>query len=181
MRDKPLMALIRQSLRDGLSRLGRDTVAVRQSFLPVPLPSDGGPALYLCKTADRRRGSPARTSRWDGDLGVMVNTDVVSLETTFRVTAQVTEGLGDADDLGDMAADTPSDLLKLAATVMQSTEFMTLLQAQDVGILAIADLPLQYGTDMGALPYFDATVTHRDLSIWTAPAAMTVQRKAKIV
>lgn len=172
MKDNALAILIRSALLSGLTEQGKTAIAVKQGYQPTQQGAESGAALYFHKTTDRRRGAPSRVSKWDEAQSAMVHTETVAMETAYQWNATVPGS-------PDLAAMTAADLLKLGAAIMQGDTFMGALRAQSVGILAVPSLTntpiLNDRQQWEYVPSFDLTVTHRDVTTWTAPVVQAVE------
>ena len=173
MQDNALIALLIATIRDGLTAQGRTGIAVKQSYQPTQQGANSGPAVYVHKVMDRRRGTPGKSAKWDATTQRMIQTEVEVLETAYQVQALARQ------DPADITAPTAADLLRLVSSVLQSDYALSRLRASDVGILNIPSLTntptLNDKQVWEFAPLLEFTVTHQEITVWTTPAATGIE------
>lgn len=167
MRDNALIILVRTAL---LARLESQGILVegKQSNQPTTQGIPSGPTLFFTKILDRRYGHPQRTDEWDEDEQVFRHIESQAMETTIQFAAIAPQNPGDDTEM------TTADILKAGAAALQSDVVLSILRAEDVGVLRVADIRNGYAIDdkdqFQANPTFDVVFTHRDTTIDSVPA-----------
>lgn len=173
MQDNALIALLIATLRAGLDAQGCTDVAIKQSYQPTQQGANSGPAVYVHKVMDRRRGTPGKSAKWDVATQQMIQTEVAVLETAYQAQALARQ------DPADTTAPTAADLLRLVSSVLQSDYALARLRASDVGILNIPSLTntptLNDNQVWEFAPLLEFTVTHHEITVWTTPAAIGIE------
>lgn len=157
MNDIQLAIEIRAALLAGLTDIGVTGVEVIASYQPTAQGKDSGPAIYFFKVGDSPSGwqyrGPVKVT------GATKMAEMRNIDTTFQFMARVT------NNPNDLTARTASDLLNMAAMVLQSSSTKRVLQSKGIGGLVIGELRNPYFVNASdrfeASPSFDFTVTHR--------------------
>lgn len=173
MNDNAFLALIIPVLGGGLLDAGVSGIKVKQSYQPTQQGAESGPAAYLHKIGDVRRGSAAVSERWDAGQSAMIRTETQQMETTWQMDARVPQNPADETAL------TPADVVNAAAMVMASRSVREVLTANGLGILRITDVRNPFNTDdsdrQAAAPSFDFTITHEQVLTTTVPTVETTE------
>lgn len=168
MTDNDLIRLFRPMLITGMARYGVADIEVMQNYQPTQQGRATGRGLYFHSVHDHRHGSAMESNEWNAALGRMDRTVTQAMETTFQIDIIVNE----TDVL------TAADVGKIAAAVMQNSEFREGLAAEKVAILRIGDVrntPVVNDRDQFEFnPSFDAIITHNDIFQTVAPVIETV-------
>jgi hypothetical protein len=167
MLDNAFIALLLTTIISGESAAGIGGTPVKQAFQPTMQGANTQPTAYLYKLGDRRIGYVARTDQWDSVNNVMVHTETQQYATTFQFSALATQNPATPTQY------TASDILNLIASILQSSVTIATLEAQDVGILHIADVRNTYFLDdrqqNEAAPSMDVTLTHKQVITTQTP------------
>jgi hypothetical protein len=171
MRDNALYDLLCQAALAGLKARGWPRVAVRQSFQPEQQGRASATTLYLTKIADRRHGSPAIRAVYDPEDGRIVRREIQVIESTFQITALISER---KPRKNDQAEATAADLLKTAAAILQGEDFRAAIFKEGVQVLRVQEIrnpPFSNDRDRFEFsPSFDAVFTHHDVFTARDPA-----------
>ena len=141
MNDNDLIKLFRPIIRDGLLAQNYPNVKILQSNQPTQQGVTTTPTLYFFKVMDHLRGSPQRKDVYDSSIQAMRHTDVQVYETTFQISALVTQDPADTNQI------TASDLVNVVAAILQSDYAIAQLLTQNVQILKIMDVRNPYFVD----------------------------------
>ena len=159
MLDNALFALIRSVLLAGLSSRGYSGIAVKQAYQPIQQGADESAFISVFKSSDKRMGF----------LGVSEDStrEEVEYYTTFQVSALVKQ---QATEPPDLTALTSSDLVCIAADILQSEQAITQMIQANVGILRIDSTINQFFTDdkgqYQSIPNFNFVLAHvRDYAL----------------
>ncbi|CAH0447388.1 hypothetical protein LMG10661_03454 [Ralstonia syzygii subsp. syzygii] len=173
MTDNELFRALLPLVRTGVASLGVADVTVKQQYQPTQQGTPSGLVLFLHKISDVRYGFPERKSVWDQSAGDFLHTESVWMQTSFQVNALAPQ------DPKHPELPTASDLLNLAAWVLQSDAARQALQSHEVGIYRVQDIRQVYFVDdtdrFEASPSFDFTLTHRRTITSRAPAVQTFE------
>jgi E217 gateway protein gp29 len=161
--DNDLIKAFLPLINSGLIARGFADVVVRQSYQPTQQGADTGPAVYFFKVSDHRYGFPRRDSDWNIINSQMVHTETEIYETTFQISALITQDPSDTNSI------TASDLVNTVAAIMQSDSTVDSLNAQNIGILRVTAIRNPIFLDdrdrNEASPSFDFTLTHKQINI----------------
>ena len=145
---------------------------VIQKYQPVAEGVPSCPTVFLYKIGDNRLGWPEKHSCWDRVKGIETHTELQVYETTFQISALVTQ------DPSNPAAYTASDIINYAAYIMQSAATVTALQAIGIGIYKVSDVRNPYFSDdrvrYEASPSFDLTLVHSQIIVTNVPIASSI-------
>ena len=178
MYDNQLVQLIITVLQAGFVANGFTTdngnaVAIKQSYQPTTQGVNTQNTIYLFKIGDHRYGWTGKTDVWDQDTETEVHTERQWYETMFQLSALALQNAADVN------SKTASDLLNIAAAIMQSDATLAALHAQGVGILRVTDVRNPYFTDdkdrYEAAPSFDFTLEHEQVIISSSPVIEDVE------
>lgn len=171
MNDLALFAAVRTVLLSGLAANGQSTVPVVQMDQPTLQGRPNGPALLFQKLpGDKRYGWTKREDAPDPDNpALMIHTETQFCETTLQI-----EALGPQPG-ATLPSSTPSDLVNLAAAILQSDAAIAALRASGLGVLRVTQVrnPMMKNDrdQYEAVPSFDLVVTHEQVMVSTTPAA----------
>ena len=158
MTDNELIMLFRPIIIAGLATDGFNNVAVKQANQPTQQGVNTGPTVYFFKVANKRYGFLGRKDKWSTPTSKMDHTEKQNFETTFQVSALVTQ------NPKNLTLPTASDLVNEVASIMQSDNTRAILGASGVGILRITDVVNPYFVDdrdnFEASPSFDFVLTY---------------------
>lgn len=179
MKDNALFTMLKTQLHAGLLSLSPDPIRVLKSYQPSQQGMPSAPTVWLHKIADVRTGFPGVREERDDEAGMMREITTQVMLATFQVSATVIT----ADD--DPQAITAPDVLKQAATVMQSRRFQLAVKAAGANILRIGnitsvDVSGDYvGRDLQ--PFFEIQINHTDISVTEIPFITTTRwRMARV-
>lgn len=132
-----------------------------------------GPVVLLSNLYSHRHGSPGKGDAWDGVK--MVHTEVQAMEDTLQCGALVPLPPSGAKDWGFTA----SDLVRRAATILQSDAGLVALRVGGVGIERIQQIRQPAFTDdkdrLEYSPSFDFTVTYNAIDVSEIPVVTAAQ------
>lgn len=169
MNDNALFTVVRDTLTRGLTARNFTAFNVWQNYQPEQQAMSDQPTLYIYKTSDTRYGYPGRREEYDRDAQVMRRIDTEIMIATFQITAALIY------ETENPEATTPADLLKAAASVANSPEFQTAIQASGANVVRIGQLTNRTtSTDYAGFdqqPYFEIEINHTDIFITEIPAA----------
>lgn len=162
MLDNALFALLIATIKGQLATANLPAnLPIVQAFQPTQQGVNTQATAYLYKIGDHRLGTPYRTDAWDVVNGVMMHTELQDYETTFQISALVTQ-----DPLTPTQL-TASDVLNQIAYILQSSKTIAALAAQSVGMLRVEEVRNPYFTDdrgrNEASPSFDFVVQHKQI------------------
>lgn len=167
MLDNALIALVGNAIIAGEAVAGIAGYPLKQAFQPTNQGVNKVPTLYFQKIADKLLGLPFQGDIWNSDSGVMDHTQIQQYETTFQLSALATQ------DPNNVSAYTASDIVNLAASILQSNTTIAILEAQNVGILKISNVRNPYFKDdkgrFEASPSLDFTLTHKQIIMSVSP------------
>ncbi len=179
MFDNQLIALIISTLIAGEAVADIPNTPILQAFQPTQQGVNVDPTLYLFKVGDRRFGWVERKDVWDEGAMVMRHQETQQYETTFQISALATQNPKTPN------AYTASDILNLAAYILQSADAIATLEAQGVGILRVTDVRNPYFSNdkqrNQASPSFDFTLTHKQVILSLVPIVTTTEFNIKRV
>jgi hypothetical protein len=160
MTDNQLLILCIAGITAGMAtRAPAEGVVVKQNFQPVQQGPKSPPVLYLHKVGDKRIGFMERRDQYDAPNNVFRHFESQWYETTLQL-----DGLKRLDPAQPNSL-TASDLLNVAAGIIQSDGFMGQLRLAGVGILRVTDVRNPYFVDDAdrneADPSFDFVLTHK--------------------
>lgn len=166
MTDNELIELFLPIITTGLTALGYEGVVTQQNYEPTMQGINTAPTVYFYKVSDHRYGFLDRTNSWDAEDNEMVHSEIQQYETTFQVSALVTEN-------PSVISYTASDLVNSVASIMQSDSTLETLNASKVGILRVEEVKNPYLIDdrdrYEASPSFDFTLIYERDIITTVP------------
>ena len=167
--DNVLIAQIISILNNGFAALSTQVPTapiVQQSYQPTQQGANSLPTIYLYKIGDNRLGNPYRESVWDTVNLVENYTELQQYETTFQLSAWVTQ-------TPSSTGLTASDYINYAAYIMQSLGTVSTLESNGFGIYRIGQIRNQsFSNDFDRFqfaPSFDFTVTHQQIISTTTP------------
>lgn len=174
MNDLALLAVIRATLLAGLTRAGQSTTLVIQLDQPTLQGRPSGPALLIQKIpGDKRYGWLKREDVPDPDVPTqMIHREVQFYESTIQI-----EALGPpAPSTGaPLPTSTASDLVNLAAAIVQGDAGMKQMRDAGLGVLRVTQVRNPFMKNdreqYEAVPSFDLVVTHEQVMLSTTPAA----------
>lgn len=159
MRENQIAISLRSAL---LPRLQARNInaEVKQGNQPSSQGVPSGPTVFFFIVANKRYGFPERSTEWDETDEVMRATVSEVIETTLQFNA-----IAPQFPANDFAL-TPGDILKAAASILQSDSALADLRRDGLGVLRVQDIRTGYTKDdkgeFMANPSFDIVVTHRD-------------------
>lgn len=173
MNDLTLFTAVRTVLLSGLAANGYATVPVVQLDQPTLQGRPDGPALLFQKLpGDKRYGWVKREDTDDPDNPAqMIHRETQFYETTLQI-----EALGPQPVPGAaLPSSTASDLVNLAAAILQSDAAIASLRAAGLGVLRVTQVRNPFMKNdrdqYEAVPSFDLVVTHEQVMLSTTPAA----------
>ena len=174
MNDLTLINAVRTVLLAGLAANGQSTVPVIQFDLPTLQGRPSGPAVLLQKLpGDKRYGWTKREDYPDPD----VPTQMIHRETQWYESTLQIEALGPpaASDGAALPSSTASDLVNLAAAILQSDRAIADLRVLGLAVLRVTTVRNPFMKNdrdqYEAVPSFDLVVTHEQVMLSTTPAA----------
>ncbi len=180
MNDKDLFALFVQHLLPALrTRTGVSTLVLARSYQPEQQGSVQVPSVYFFKIADRRHGHTQRSTAYNEGTGLFDTNDVQVYESTFQLSAWAQENTNSVTSL------TNSDILNVAAAIVQSDDFLNKFRLAGVGVLRVTDVrnPFIFNEQarFEAVPSFDVVLTYERELVLTTPAVETYETDIKRV
>jgi len=173
MLDNVLIPLIINAITVGEAAANIAGTPIVAAFQPTLEGVNSQPTAYLYKVADERVGYVARTDVWDKVNSVMVHTETQQYATTFQISALSQQNPATPTQY------TASDILNLIASILQSSTTIATLEAQDVGILHIADVRNPYFMDdyerYEAAPSLDIVLTHKQVIVTQTPVVSEIE------
>jgi hypothetical protein len=172
MTDYARAVTIRTALLAGLVANGSSAEVVQFD----PMTTQGrpsGPAVLFQKLFDRRYGFAKRDDVPDPDEPTrMIHRETQYYESTYQF-----EAVGPSAQPGaTLPTATPSDLVNLAAGVVQSDAFMDALRQGGLAVLRVTQVRNPFMQNdreqFEAAPSFDLVVTHEQIMLSTTPAAV---------
>lgn len=155
---------------------GDTAVLVKQGYQPTNQGVNTARTCYLHKLGDNRLGYVSRETSWVPDSetgGQMVHTEKQWYETLFQVDALATQDPQDVQSL------TASDIVNIAAGILQSDFAIQSFRDSGVGILRISQVRNPYFMDdrnrFEAAPSFDFTLEHEQVIVSEALSAEIVE------
>ncbi len=175
MLDNPLIILIRTSLLAGLKNRGYDDINVWQSYQPTQQGTSSDKTLYIHKITNGNHGFAGNQEIYDEQNEVIKRITTEILTPTYQVSSTVVY------DENEPFAMTAGDLVYLAFSVMQSTEFQNLLLAQDVNIFRAGSIKnITVPSDKAGhedRPTFDIQITHKNIYTTEVPVVKSVHHR----
>ena len=160
MRDSALIVAVRAALLPRLAAYGFADVEVKQAYQPTQQGRAPGPGLYVHKVGDTRHGFPESSDKFDLDALVMRHRESAQMVTTLQFSAIANP------DPAVVLAVTAGDILKAAASALQSDPVLATLRAAEVGVLRVREVRNMHVVNdeqqFEANPSFDVSFTHRD-------------------
>lgn len=159
------------AITNGETIAGIPGTALAQAFQPTSEGVSSTPTLFFYKVGDRRYGYPFWEDYWDEMSETIIHKEIQTYESTFQLSAlasqnPVSPGM------------TASDILNLAASILQSSVTVQFLQANDLGIERITDVRNSYFLDdrqqNEANPSFDFVIVHKQVIQTTTPVLQEV-------
>lgn len=181
MLDNELIKELIAVLKTGLTANGLGNVSVKQSSQPTNQGADSGPTIYLEKIGDKRYGFLRRSDRWvfDADPPYFEHKEEQTYETSFQISALSIQ------DPQNVTQKTASDIVNIAAAVLQSDTARDTLQSKGIQMLRVQDVRNPYFVDdkgrFEAVPSFDFTLIHEQVIISTTPAVVIYEADVKRV
>lgn len=167
MRDNALITLINKNIKIGMKARGFENIHTWQLNQPAQQGLSSDPVLYLHKVIDNRVGSPGHLEQYDEINSVMKRVTTEIILSTYQITGTIYY------DAEDPNAITAADIVKAAASVMQTPEFQKALIDAGVNILRIGDVnTIEVSNDETGWekrPVFDFLVNHKDITIIEIP------------
>lgn len=174
MRDNLLFKWTIEALRAGLDANGFTDVKIKQNFQPRNTPPQTGSILYIHKIGDHRYGFPKREDYYDAEEGVDIHTETQIYETMFQVSCLSIQD----PDLG-VEQNTASDIVNMAAHILQSDVTVEFLLSKELSIYRVTNIRNPYFMDdknrFEASPSFDFTLQHEQVIISTTPAVEDIE------
>ena len=169
MRDNDMFILLRENLLKEYQLRSSVIPAVQKAFQPEPQGIPRTATIYLHKISDYRAGSPGTREEMDKEKGVMREITTQAMLATFQVTATV---LTDDDNPETMTA---PDLLKEAATIMQSRRFQRVAIAAGANFMRVGNVQsVDVSGDYAGReiqPFFEFVLNHTDVTVIEIPFA----------
>ena len=178
--DFDIAELIIQVLRTGLDALGLNAIGIKQQYQPRQVGIESGPTLYFFKVVAPRYGFPSRKDVYQSDSNRFRHTETIWRTPTYQIsgysirTQQRFRDLGFAPTRhnfnrgnfsGTLPLLTASDIVEMAADVMQTGSTRLALLARNVGIIRITDVRESYFSDERRRyeqnPSFDFQLSYR--------------------
>lgn len=167
MNDNDLIQIFFPIIKAGLIADGYDSVIVKQANQPTQQGVSLQPTVYFFKISDTRYGFPHFYDQWNSITGVMDHVEEQWYETRFQISALAIQ------DPKDISAPTASDIVNEVSMILQSTNTISQLMNNDIGILRISDVTNPYFQDdrdqFEAMPYFDFVLTHKRVRVSQSP------------
>ena len=145
-----------------------------QSFQPTSQGAEANQQLAMELIIDRKIGWPQRKEIWNDANQDFDHRELRQMESDFQMSALVLE------DPQQPQLPTARDILVDVSTFLESTEFIEMLEEQDMGILRVTEIRNPKfendQSDFQASPSFDFTLTHKHITITgTKPKADMVE------
>lgn len=155
MRDIELTTLMRSSLAALVPARHAGPLGYKMRYQPTQQGRPTEPTLWFHKLGDVRYGQRLVRNFWDG--AVMQRIEVQSMATTYQISATQSEQMADV---------TPSDVVNIVASVMQSEDWILRLRPYHVQVLRTRDVRGGYDKNdqdqWEQTPSFDITFSHTD-------------------
>jgi|SRR5690242_16508715 len=165
MIDNGLIQLFLPIIQAGLITDGFTGVTVKQANQPTQQGIPTTPTVYFYEVFKKRYGWLGRFDKYVS--GALQHTESQYMETTFQISALVLQN-------PLVISYTASDLVDEVASIMQSDNTRSILNASGVGILRISDIRNPYFKDdrdqFEASPSFDFVLTYQNQRVSTVPA-----------
>lgn len=172
MTDEEIFTIVRLFLIQQMVGAG-----VIQRYQPEAEGVPENKVVTMYKIGDKRYGFPREYDEWDEDQELFVHTHEQSIETTIQ--------LGALQPNGDTETATASDIVNLAAELLQTQEAVVHFQNLNMSILRVTDIRNPYFLDdrdrHEADPSFDFTVLHKRVKMSTLPGALKFEGNIKRV
>lgn len=166
MLDKQLFTLVIGILNTKFVALDIDVI-VKQRYQPTQQGTPTQSTVFVHKISDHRYGYPQYKDVWDETAQTETQTKVQLYESMFQLS-----GLSIQNPKLDVQF-TASDIINMAAAIMQSPETIATLKQNNVSIYRITDIRNPYFEDdrarFEADPSFDFTLQHEQVIISTSP------------
>lgn len=168
MLDSQLQAILQSTLKTGFASQGYTTVAVKQNNQPRQIVVPSTPVVYFSGGTRHNYGWPTYKNVWNETTGKFDRTRTQVVHTTFRIGAIAPISPATPNAL------TSADTAQIANTILQNSDFITSLVAQDCNVFRVTELP--------AVPFqdsndqyswwcsFDIIFTHNDVFVSTVDA-----------
>lgn len=169
MLENALIKEVITTLKAGFTAAGYTNVKVVQTNQPTQQGANTGPTVYLTQLPAKRYGFLKRDDRYNQDVDppVMEHTETQIYETTFQLSALVTQDPKKTTSL------TALDVLNMAAAIIQGDKGREYLQSQEIQILRVMDIRNpNFSDDRDRFEYspsFDFTLTHKQVIISAVP------------
>ena len=166
--DNDILAIIIGILKAGFSALGITDVSVLQSYQPTMQGVPTGKAVFIHKINAPRYGYPGTKDAYNSG-----NSDFDTKTLNWRSPTFQIDGLAPQDPT-DTTLLTASDLVEIAADIMQFQSTVQTLWESGIGIKRISELRPSYFIDdrreHEQSPSFDFTISYQKVYDTTTPA-----------
>lgn len=175
MNDKQIYAGLITVIDEGLKANAINNVCVLRGYQPLPQGRLSKPSITLVKLFDRRIGHPHKSNIYDKDNDVFEHQEITLLESTFQISAFLTENPADEAGL------TASDLCNTVARILSHDDALVALAK--IGLRPVSFSPIrqnQFENEKGVYelnPSFDLVLTHQFVTKTVIPAAQTLEGK----
>lgn len=167
MTDNEVIRAVRDVLLAGFSAAGVPC-QVKQAYQPTPQGTVSGNVLYLAKILPGRYGHPGTKRIYNNATGVFDTSTVFIEVPTYQVTGSV-----DIDP-SDISHRTVSDLVNMAANILQTLATRKTLLESGIGIERITQVRLLYFNNQEGRheqePSFDFTLNYTTELLSETPA-----------
>ncbi len=172
MRDNELIQLFVPIIRAGLDERGLTNVLIEQANQPTQQGANSAPTVLFTKLFDHPYGFVEMNDAQGTVEGETIHTEIQNLESTFQISALVTQNPADTTSL------TASDIVNTVAAIMRSEITRGILQAGNVGIQKPGNVRNPYFVDdrgrFEAVPSFDFILTHKQIDTNANPVIQSV-------
>ena len=167
MNDNAIITIIRNILLAGFAANSMANVRVRHSYQPTKTGVPTAPTVFIHKISANRYGHPGRASVYN-----MANRSFDYTESIWRTPVFQVDALS-LQDPSDLTLPTASDLVELAADILQTEATRQTLLTSNIGIERIQNVRQSYFVDdrdnHEQSPSFDFTLSFRRTFVSTAP------------
>lgn len=180
MNDKALFALFITHLLPKLrTRTAMPELLLARSYQATQQGRTEVPTVYFFKIGDRRHGHVERAQVYNANTGLFNTSERQVYESTMQFTAWGQENTNSVTSL------TNSDILNVAASIVQADDFIAALRQQAVGILRVTEVrnPFIFNEQgrFEAVPSFDLVLTYERSYSATTPKVDTFETDIKRV
>ena len=173
MNDNDVIAIIIAILRSGFVALSQPSIVIKQNYQPTQQGVPDEPALFLHKIMAPRYGFPGRHSTYN-----TANANFDTVESIWRMPTFQVSGLAQQDP-NDIASLTASDIVEMAADILQTRATRQTLLDSEIGIFRIQQVrQLYFVNDKDRFeqePSFDFTLSYRRTFNLTTPAVTATE------